>query len=93
LTGLRKICEKLVENGRSPNTPAALIERGTTPSQRIHAGSISTLADIVEASSVRAPTLLIIGSVVTLQKSLGWFEPKSSDITTGLFGKSTDIFR
>jgi len=65
LTGLRKICEKLIENGRSPMTPAALIERGTTLSQRIHTGSISTLADIVEGRAVRAPTLLIIGQSIS----------------------------
>jgi len=80
LTGLRQICEKLIANGRSPQTPAALIERGTTPAQRTHVGSLDTLADLVDSKQVKAPTLLIIGSVVSLHGVLDWFKPR--EITT-----------
>jgi len=79
LTGLRQICEKLISNGRSPETPAALVERGTTPAQRVHAETLHTLADKVENQDVRAPTLLIIGGVVSLHQSLNWFESKHTD--------------
>jgi len=75
LTGLSQICDKLIQIGRSPNTPAALVERGTTPAQRVHVGTVRTLASIVEGQGVKAPTLLIIGSVVSLHGTLNWFQP------------------
>ncbi|MBX2882805.1 MAG: uroporphyrinogen-III C-methyltransferase [Granulosicoccus sp.] len=73
LTGLEKICESLINNGRDPATKAALIERGTTPRQQVHVGTLKTLPAIVAASDVSAPTLLIIGDVVSLRGKLQWF--------------------
>lgn len=77
LTGLAKICSTLIKHGRSKHTPAALIERGTTPEQRVLTGNIATLPALVEDSNVSAPTLLIIGGVVTLREKLKWFEGKT----------------
>jgi len=74
LTGLTTICQTLIKYGRSPHTPAALIEQGTTPSQKVHTGTLENLPDLIESGNVRAPTLLIIGSVVSLREKLGWFE-------------------
>ncbi|MGH1471256.1 MAG: siroheme synthase CysG [Cellvibrionaceae bacterium] len=75
LVGLPIICEKLIENGRSSSTPAALIEKGTTNEQRVLTGTISTLPELVQQQAMRAPTLLIIGDVVKLHKKLKWFNP------------------
>jgi len=83
LTGLRQICDKLIENGRSPDTPAALIERGTTSVQRVHVGSLHQFAEQVQNEDVRPPTLLIIGSVVNLHKKLNWFDPDRQKTVSG----------
>jgi len=74
LVGLRVICEKLMAHGRAPGTPIALVEKGTTPDQRVITGTLATLPGIVESMDVHAPTLLIVGEVVTLHESLRWFK-------------------
>ena len=56
-------------------TPAALVQAGTTPQQRVLAGTLATLPGIVQRSEVRAPTLIIVGEVVRLRERLKWFEP------------------
>lgn len=75
LTGLDKICQTLIKHGRSPKTPAALVQRGTQPQQRVLKGSLLDLPEIVARSKVSAPTLLIIGEVVSLEDKLAWFRP------------------
>lgn len=76
LTGLPQICEQLIKHGKSPDTPAALVERGTQPDQRVHVGCLSNLNDIVQEQDIHPPTLLIIGGVVSLQPRLQWFKPE-----------------
>ena len=61
---LPKIAEKLVENGRDINTPAALIRKGTQPEQKTYRGTIGNLAELVEKHNITPPTLIIIGDVV-----------------------------
>lgn len=74
LVNLHPICSQLLERGREPQTPAALIEKGTTPEQRVITGTLATLPSLIEGLGVSAPTLLIIGDVVTLQEQLGWYK-------------------
>ncbi len=74
LTGLSAICQSLIDNGRERLTPAAVIERGTTPEQRVIVGDLSSLPALVEKQQVKAPTLLIIGEVVGLHGSLSWYK-------------------
>ena len=73
LTGLDAICESLIKHGRSSDTTAALIEQGTKPQQRVLASTLTDLPELVERSNVTAPTLLIIGGVVSLRNKLKWF--------------------
>jgi len=75
LTALPQLCSKLLLHGLPATTPAAIIERGTTNRQRVITGTVSNLPQLVTEQSVRAPTLIIIGSVVTLRDSLQWFTP------------------
>jgi uroporphyrin-III C-methyltransferase/precorrin-2 dehydrogenase/sirohydrochlorin ferrochelatase len=75
LTGLEIISQKLIEHGVSHDMPAALIQQGTTRNQRVITATLSTLHDKVKAEHVVAPTLVIIGEVVTLQDKLKWFDP------------------
>ena len=74
LVGLRVICAQLIGHGRAPGTPIALVEKGTTSDQRVITGTLETLPAIVESMDVHAPTLLIVGEVVTLHESLRWFK-------------------
>ncbi|MFT7491141.1 MAG: uroporphyrin-III C-methyltransferase/precorrin-2 dehydrogenase/sirohydrochlorin ferrochelatase [Pseudohongiellaceae bacterium] len=73
LVSLEEICRELLVHGRDSQTPAALIEKGTTTNQQVVIGSLTTLADKVKSAEVKAPTLLIIGSVVSLHKELSWY--------------------
>jgi uroporphyrin-III C-methyltransferase/precorrin-2 dehydrogenase/sirohydrochlorin ferrochelatase len=75
LLALDQLCARLVEHGLPPATPAALVQAGTTPQQRVLAGTLATLPGIVRRSEVRAPTLIIVGEVVKLRERLKWFEP------------------
>jgi len=74
LTGLDTLCHELVTRGMPETTPAALVERGTTPEQRVITATLADLPRAVEAAQVQPPTLIIVGHVVTLRNRLGWFE-------------------
>jgi uroporphyrin-III C-methyltransferase/precorrin-2 dehydrogenase/sirohydrochlorin ferrochelatase len=77
LVGLPYICEKLVEHGVSKHMPIALIEQGTTNNQRVYTATLDTMPKIIKNKDVKAPTLIIIGSVVSLHSKLAWFKPQS----------------
>ena len=77
LQAVTVIHRELVANGLSDDTPAALVEQGTTENQRVHVGTLATLADIIEKEKVKPPTLIIVGDVVTLHDKLKWFNPTS----------------
>ncbi len=82
LTGIEIISEQLQAHGRAGDTPAALIEQGTTPNQRVHIGTLANLPQLVRDSGARAPTLTIIGEVVELQQKLHWFEPSEHSMVS-----------
>ncbi len=79
LQGVQSICEGLISHGMSAETPAALVQQGTTRHQRVFIGSLTTLPDIVHRSQVKAPTLIIVGNVVRLHDKLAWFEPSAAN--------------
>lgn len=72
LIGLECLCTQLIEHGMPPTMPAALVERGTTPHQRVFTGDLSSLPRIVRQATITPPTLIIIGEVVKLQEKLAW---------------------
>ena len=74
LVGLPVICGELVRHGRAADTPAALIQQGTTEHQRVFTGTLANLPQLVAEHEVHAPTLVIVGEVVTLRDKLAWFE-------------------
>ena len=74
LVGLRDICASLIAHGRISTTPVALIERGTTQEQRVIIADLATIADVVAAQDVHAPTLFVVGDVVRLHENLKWFK-------------------
>lgn len=73
LQRLEHICSRLIAHGLPADTPAALITRGTTPSQKIVVGEVGELAEKVVASAVKPPTLVIVGKVVGLHRKLRWY--------------------
>jgi uroporphyrin-III C-methyltransferase/precorrin-2 dehydrogenase/sirohydrochlorin ferrochelatase len=75
LVGVDVLCRELAAHGLPAGTPAALVQQGTTPQQRVLVGTLETLPAIVREGQVKAPTLIIIGEVVRLRDQLKWFEP------------------
>lgn len=73
LQGLPELCRGLREHGLSGDTPAALVQQGTTPQQKVLVGDLESLPALAEKERLRAPTLIIVGSVVGLRRKLGWF--------------------
>jgi len=71
---LGPITENLLKNGQSGDTPAAVVRCGTMPEQRTVEGTLANICEKVEKSGLKPPALLVIGGVVALRESLGWFE-------------------
>jgi uroporphyrinogen III methyltransferase/synthase len=77
--GLRQlgtIAERLISGGRSPEEPAAVVERGTFPDQRVLTGTLADIASRASAEGVGSPALAVVGSVVGLRERLQWFEAR-----------------
>jgi uroporphyrinogen III methyltransferase / synthase len=73
LKNLRAITRLLVEHGRKPETPAALIRWGTTGRQQVLEGALATIADKAEEAKLLPPVVTVIGDVVKLRSKLSWF--------------------
>ena len=74
LKGLPVISRELQRHGMPGDTPAALVQQGTTPMQRVLTGTVETLPAIVEREQPKPPTLIIVGAVVQLHERLSWFQ-------------------
>jgi len=84
---LASVCERLVENGRPAETPAAIVERGTTPQQRVVEAPLAQIAAAADTAGIGAPAALIVGEVVSLRAKLRWFDDRP------LFGKRVLVTR
>tara|TARA_B110000305_G_scaffold234275_1_gene292065 strand:+ start:180 stop:1565 length:1386 start_codon:yes stop_codon:yes gene_type:complete len=73
LAGLPDICDQLLKHGMSSSTPVAVIQQGTTQTQKVVVGNLNKIADLAVEKEIQAPTIIIIGEVVKLQESLSWF--------------------
>ncbi|HZX37047.1 MAG TPA: uroporphyrinogen-III C-methyltransferase [Streptomyces sp.] len=60
------IAQTLVAHGKSPQTPVALVQEGTTAAQRRVDATLATVAETVRAEDVRPPAVIVIGEVVTV---------------------------
>ncbi|MFZ8168651.1 siroheme synthase CysG [Alteromonas macleodii] len=74
LTGLPIICEKLIEHGLDANTPIALVQSATTEKQAVLTGTLSNIVAKQEEAQLQPPTLVIVGSVVSLRDELNWYQ-------------------
>ena len=67
------LAEGLIRFGRPADTPAACIERGTTPGQRVVVSTLERLAEDVARAGLQAPVATVVGEVVRLRDRLAWF--------------------
>ena len=87
MKNLPDISRKLIDAGMSKDTPAALVHWGTTVRHRSIAATIETLPEAAVEHGFAAPSLIVVGQVVTLRDKLGWFEDKP------LLGKTVVVTR
>lgn len=78
LAHIEALMQQLIAAGADPSLPAAVIENGTRPRQRVVTGTIATLAARVAEAGLRGPTIIIVGTVVTLRNKLNWYASSES---------------
>jgi uroporphyrin-III C-methyltransferase len=71
---LPTITQHLIQNGKSPKTPIALVHWGTLSDQRTVIGTLETIEARVKEAEIANPSMIIIGEVVGLHKKLNWFQ-------------------
>lgn len=74
IRNLRDIVEKLISGGKDPETPVAIIEKGTMADQRTITGTLRTIEAKARAEGIKAPAITIIGRVVELREEIRWVE-------------------
>ncbi len=81
------ITRKLIDNGRDPETPVAVVRWASTPQQHSVEGTLATITGIVEEAAIKPPALIIVGEVVKLRSTIDWFERRP------LFGRRMVVTR
>ena len=79
LVSIDIICEQLVKHGLSESTPCALVQQGTTNTQREYISTLQDMPMLVKTEKPKAPTILIIGGVVSLRDKLKWYSTNVED--------------
>lgn len=81
------ITAKLMEHGRAPDTPVAVVRWGTTPRQRTLVGTLADITDRVRQARLGPPAIIVVGDIVELRKQLRWFDNRP------LFGRRILVTR
>ena len=68
ISNLKANVERLLNHGKNPETPVAIIEKGTLPDQRVVVGKLSNIVEIAEREGVKAPSVVVIGDVVKIRE-------------------------
>ncbi|MEE9610229.1 MAG: uroporphyrinogen-III C-methyltransferase, partial [Desulfatiglandales bacterium] len=84
---LPRIAESLMEHGRPPETPVAVIYRGTVPEQQTIVGTLQDIAERAQREKIKSPAIIVVGDIVNLRKELNWFENRP------LFGRRVVVTR
>jgi uroporphyrinogen III methyltransferase/synthase len=84
---LPHITRNLIDHGKPANTPVALIQWGTTSSQKTVTGTLESIVEKARSAGIKAPAIIVVGDVVHLRKKLKWFE------TRPLLGKRIVVTR
>lgn len=74
IRNLGNIAERLINGGRDPKTPVAIIEKGTTKLQKTITGTLETIEVKARIEGIKPPAITIIGKVVNLREELRWIE-------------------
>ena len=74
---LQKVSEKLITAGKNSQTPAAVIQRGTTPRQKTVVGTLGSIFKLVQKAKLVPPAILVVGDVVGLRQKTYWLHHKS----------------
>ena len=90
IANLPHITRQLIANGRSADTPAAVIRWGTKPEQRVLVTTVGEAAADVARAGLKPPAIFIVGEVVKLRKKLAWFDRLD---THPLFGQTVLVTR
>jgi len=81
------ITSKLIEHGKSPDTPVAVVRWGTRPDQKTVVSTLKDIAGLVKDENIKPPAVMVVGNVVKLRDTLKWYENKP------LFGQRILITR
>src|SRR5579859_3424340 len=73
---LPQLCERLIREGKAGDTPAAVVQSGTTSRQRAVTGTLKTITSLVEKAALKPPATFIVGKVVGLSDQLHWLRHK-----------------
>ena len=73
LLGVKTLCAKLIEHGMSVDMPMAMVQKATTREQKVLVGTLGTMPELLDSTTIKPPTLIIVGEVVGLHKKLAWF--------------------
>jgi uroporphyrinogen III methyltransferase/synthase len=87
MKNLPEIVDRLIEHGRSPDTPVAVIREGTTPQQETVVGRLNDIVTKVKEYHLTPPAVIVVGEVVGLREKLRWFDNRP------LFGKRILVTR
>ena len=90
VAALERVCTKLAGAGLDAGTACALVEQGTTGSQRTVTGTLGTIASLARENDVRPPALLVCGPVVELRQELHWLPPQPLAGRSVLFTRAED---
>jgi uroporphyrinogen III methyltransferase/synthase len=71
---LAQLASRLIEHGRPSDEPAAVIERGSMPGQRVVTGTLGEIADRAALARIHPPAVTVVGAVAALREQLAWFE-------------------
>ena len=77
LHSLPHLCERLIGEGKNPQTLAAVIQWGTTPRQKMVRGNLETLPGLAQKAKFQPPAAVVVGKVVELAGHMQWFSKKS----------------
>ncbi|MEW5744271.1 MAG: uroporphyrinogen-III C-methyltransferase [Nitrospirota bacterium] len=70
------ITSKLIEHGKSPETPVAVVRWGTRPDQKTVVSTLKGIAALVKEEHIKPPAVMVVGDVVKLRDTLKWYENK-----------------
>jgi uroporphyrinogen III methyltransferase/synthase len=74
IKNIENLVNRLIENGRSPDTPVAVVRWGTRPDQKTIVSTLKNLVSDVKENEIRPPSVVVVGDVVRLRDTLRWYE-------------------